>query len=85
MGLDLIKFPDCFDPNMASQLRERYLATLEDMKKIAVSVKENLLAKSARTKPEKKVTIKEEVSTSDQVLRKMEKMFDRLTIDKPEP
>ena len=44
-----------------------------------------MLAKRARTRAEKKVTIKEEVSTSDQVLRKMEKMFERLTIDKSEP
>jgi len=84
MGLALIKFPDGFDPDMAYQLRERDPATLEDMQKIAVSVEANLLAKTARTKAEKKVKIKEEVSTLDQVLRKMEKMFDRLTIDKSE-
>jgi len=35
-------------------------------------------------KAEKKVTIKEEASTSDQVLRKLEKMIERLAIDKPE-
>lgn len=67
------------------QLRERDLATLEDMQKIAVSVEANLLAKRDRTKAKKQVTIKEEVSTSNQVLRKMEKMFDRLTINKSEP
>ena len=80
MGLALIKFPNGFDPHMAYQLRERDLATLEDMQKIVVSVEANLLAKRARTKTEKKVTIKEEASSSDQVLRKLEKMFDRLTI-----
>ena len=84
MGLDLIKFLNSFDPDMAYQLRERDLTTLEDMQKIAVSVEANLLAKRARTKAEKKVAIKEEVSTSDQVLRKMEKMFERLKIDKSE-
>jgi len=48
-------------------------------------VEANLLAKRARTKTEKKVTIKEEASSSDHLLRKLEKMFDRLTIaDKPE-
>ena len=31
MGLDLIKFPDGFDPDMAYQLREKDPATLEDM------------------------------------------------------
>ena len=85
MGLALIKFLDGFNPDMAYQLRERDPATLEDMQKIEVSVEENLLSRRARTKAEKKVAIKEEVSTSDQVLRKMEKMFDILTIDKSEP
>lgn len=56
---------------------------MEDMQKIAISVEANLLAKRARAKVEKKVTMKEEVSK--QVLRKMEKMFDRLTIDKSKP
>jgi len=79
-GLDLIKFPDGFDPNMAYQLRERDLAILEDMQKIAMSVETNLLAKRARTKTEKKVTIKEEASSSDHLLRKINKMFDRLMI-----
>lgn len=50
------------------------------MQKIAVSVEANLLAKRARTKTEKKVTIKEEASSSDHLLHKIEKMFDRLTI-----
>jgi len=55
------------------------------MQKIVVSVEANLLAKRARTKTEKKVTIKEEASTSDHLLRKLENMFDRFTIvDKPE-
>lgn len=80
MGLDLIKFPDGFDPDMAYQLRERDPDTLEDMQKITVSVEANLLAKRARTKTEKKVTIKEEASSSDHLLHKLEKMFDRFTI-----
>lgn len=85
MGLALIKFPDGFDPDMAYQLRERDPATLEDMQKIVVSVEANLLAKKARTKTEKKVTIKEEAFSSDHLLCKIEKIFDRLTIaDKPE-
>ena len=72
MGLALIKFPDGFDTDMAYQLRERDPITLEDMQKIAVSVEANLLAKRARARAEKKVTIKEEPSTSDQVLQKVE-------------
>lgn len=78
MGLALIKFPYGFNPNMAYQLRERDPATLEDMQKIVVSIEANSLAKRARTKAKKKVMIKEETSTLDQV--QLEKMFDRLTI-----
>ena len=54
------------------------------MQKISVSVEANLNDKRARLKEEKKVSIKEEASTSDQVLRKVEKMIERLTLDKPE-
>ena len=69
---------------MAYQLREISPDTLEDMQKIAVNVEANLNARRARMRDEKKVAIKEEVSMSDQMLRKMEKMFERLTLDKPE-
>ena len=81
----MLKFLDGFDPDMAYQLRERDPATLEDMQKIAVSVEANLNNKRARLKAENKVAIKEEASTSDQVLCKVEKMIERLTLDKPEP
>ena len=61
----LLKFPDGFDPEMAYSLRDRDPPTLEDMQKIAVSVEANLNDKRARMKAEKRVTIKEEASTSD--------------------
>ena len=53
-----------------------------------MSVEANLLAKRARMKTEKKVTIKEEASSlyfkADNILQKIEKMFDQLKIaDKP--
>lgn len=54
----LLKFPDGFDPEMAYSLRDRDPPTLEEMKKIAVSVEANLNDKRARMKAEKKVTIK---------------------------
>lgn len=55
------------------------------MQKITVSMEANLLAKRVRTKTDKKVTIKEEASSSDHLLHKIENMFDRLTITyKPE-
>ena len=83
----LLKFPDGFDPEMAYSLRDRDLPTLEDMQKISVSVEANLNDKRARLKAEKKVVIKEEASTStsDQMLCKVEKVFERFTLDKPEP
>jgi len=64
----LLKFPDGFDPEMAYSLRDRDPPTLEEMQKIAVSVEANLNDKRARMKAEKRVTIKEEASTSNQVL-----------------
>lgn len=85
MGPALIKFLDGFDTDMAYQLRERDPAMLEDMQRIAVSVEANLLAKRARARAKKKVTIKEEYSSSYQVLQKVEQMLDRLKLDKPEP
>jgi len=81
----LLKFLDGFDPDMAYQLRERDPATLEEMQKIAVNVKVNLNDKRDKMKAEKKVSIKEGTSTSDQVLHKVEKMIERLALDKPEP
>ena len=46
-GMDLVKYPEGFDANMAYQLRERDYNTLEDMKKGAVSVQANLIEKKA--------------------------------------
>lgn len=75
---------------MAYQLQERDPTTLEDMQKIAIIVEANILAKRARTKEEKRVTVKEEASPSenkmDTLIRTVENMVDRLTIkDIPEP
>jgi hypothetical protein len=38
-----LHYPDAFDPKMAFQLRERNIATLEEMQKVAVDVEANLL------------------------------------------
>jgi hypothetical protein len=84
--LALIKFPDGFDADMSYQLRERNTTTLEDMQKSVSSVEANLLARRARQRIEKRVTIKEEPYTSssddklDSLSRSMEKMMERLTI-----
>ena len=55
------------------------------MKNIAVSVEANLLTKRARAKAERRVTAKEESSSVDQLLRKVEKMLERVKLEKPEP
>jgi hypothetical protein len=85
-SLALIKFPDGFDADMSYQLRERKSTTLEDMQKSAMSVEANLLAKRARQRSERRVTIKEEPFTStsdsklDSLARAMERMMERLTV-----
>jgi hypothetical protein len=85
-GLALIKFPDGFDVDMSYQLGERNYVTLEDMQKSSVSIEENLLAKRARQRTERRVTIKEDPSTSSSnpklysIVRIMEKMMERLII-----
>ena len=89
VGLAFLKFPDGFDADIAYQLRERDPSSLEDMQKIVVSVEENLLAKRAQTRAEKRVTVKEEAcpsnSNMETLIRIVEKMVDRLTIsDRPE-
>jgi hypothetical protein len=90
-GLALIKFPDGFDADMSYQLRERNAATLEDMQKSAISVEANLLVKQARQRSERRVTIKEEPSTSttdsklDSVVRSLELLIERTNISDRNP
>ena len=80
-----MKFPDGFDADIAYQLREREPATMEDMQKIAVSVEANLLSRRARAKEEKKTTMKEESSSMDQLLKRVEHMLERVKLDRLEP
>lgn len=88
-GLALVKFPDGFDIDMEYQLHERDPTTLAEMQKNFVSAEANLLAKRARMRSKKRVTIKEETSTSDakmdSLLQTMERMVDQLSSDKPKP
>jgi hypothetical protein len=90
-GLALIKFPDGFDADMSYQLRERNSTTLEDMKKSAIIVEANLLAKRARQRSERRVTIKEEPSTSttdskwDSVVRNLELLLERVNLSDRNP
>lgn len=86
-GLALMKFSDGFNPEMAYQLREKDLATLEEMQRSAVCVEENLIAKRARMRSGKIVMIKEEpvASTSyakiDIMMRTMERIMERINLN----
>lgn len=79
-------YPDSFDSKMAYQLRERYPTTLEDMQNNAVRVEANLMIKKSQLKhkkPKKRVTIKEEPSSStnlklDSLMITMERMADQM-------
>ena len=62
---------------MAYQLRERDPATLEEMKKGALSVEVNLMDKRARMKNGKRVSFREE-STPSTSSPKMEKMMEEM-------
>jgi hypothetical protein len=90
-GLALIKFPNGFDADMSYQLRERNATTREDMQKSAISVEANLLAKRARQRSERRVTIKEEPSTStidsklDSVVITFELLMERTNISDKNP
>ena len=55
------------------------------MQKMAVSVEANLMSRRARAKAEKKTTVKEESSSMDQLLKKVEQMLERVKLEKPEP
>ena len=81
----MLHYPDGFDAEMAYQLRERFSATLEDMKKNFVSLEANLLAEKSKLKTENMVTIKEETSTSsdvklDTLVKTMDNMMERMTL-----
>ena len=61
----LLKFPDGFEMDMAYQLKERNVETLERMQIDVDSVEVNILARKTRLRNERRVTIKEETSNSD--------------------
>lgn len=83
----MIDFPDGFDVDMEYQLRERGLTTLEEMQANAVKFEANILAKKSKFKFERRVTIKEEPSTSsidhkiDNLVRVVNQMMQRLNLN----
>ena len=55
-GVGLFHYPDAFNTEMAFQVRERDIATLEEMKNIAVDLEVNLLNKEVKFKVEEELT-----------------------------
>ncbi|MCY6525042.1 hypothetical protein, partial [Actinobacillus pleuropneumoniae] len=73
--------------DMEYQLREGDPATLEEMQENSIKVEANILAKKSKLKSERRVTIKEEPSTStsghkiDNLLRVVERMIQIVNIN----
>ena len=74
---------------MAYQLREINPPTLEEMQSVVVSVEDNLLAKRARVRNERRGTAKDETSPSyikiDSLTKSMERIMDRIESMEREP
>ena len=72
---------------MSYQLRERNLSTSEEIQRDVVSVEANVLEKGARMRTERRVTIREEPSTStsdakiDSFVRNMERRMERINLN----
>ena len=79
-GMDLAKYPEGFDADMAYQLRERDYNTLEDMQKGVVSVEANLIERREILRAEKRVTYRDDsvASTSDPNYDHLSKNVERL-------
>jgi len=80
----LLHYSDAFDPEMEFQLRERNLATLEEMQNNAVYVEANFLIRRAKMKEEEMKNIDPEESTYlevklDILVSEMEEMMQRIT------
>jgi hypothetical protein len=72
--LALIKFPDGFDADMSYQLREKNVATLEDMQKCAISV-------TIKEEPSMSTTD----SKIDSLSRNVEFMMERMNLSDKNP
>ena len=64
IGSSLVNFLEGFDPDMTYQLRDKDPLTLEEMQKVAIKSEANLAEKRVRTRSKRKVTYRDEVSTS---------------------
>ena len=84
LGSTLLHYPDAFDLEIEFQLRERNLATLEEMQNNAVDVEANLLIRREKLKEEEMKNIDLEESTSlevkfDILVSVVEEMMLRIT------
>ena len=87
----MAKFPEGFDPDMTYHLRDKDPPTLEEMQQIAIKADANLAEKRARTRSERKVTYRDEVSTSspsldpriDDLVKSMAKMWEKINEKAP--
>ena len=84
LGSALLHYPDAFDPEMEFQLRERNLATLEEMWNIAVDVEAHFRIRRARLREEEMKNIDPEKSTSlevklDMLVSAVEEMMQKNT------
>lgn len=84
LGSTLLHYPDSFDPKMEFQLRERNLATLEEMQNNAVDVEANLLIIRENLKEEEMKNIDPKESTSldakiDNLVSAVEEMMQKIT------
>jgi hypothetical protein len=59
-SLAQLHYPDAFDPEMTFQLRETDVATLEEMKNVAIDVEANLLHKRSKLRAEEEDRIEKE-------------------------
>jgi hypothetical protein len=77
-GLAKWHFLDAFDPEMAFQLRERNIASLEEMKNIAVDVETNLLIKRSKLKDKEREQLKSSEAKLEILASAMEEMMQRI-------
>lgn len=83
-GFALLHYPGAFDPEMEFQLRERNLATLEEMQNNAVDVEAHLLIRRENLKEEEMRNIDPKESTSlevnlDILVSAVEDMMQKIT------
>jgi len=79
-GLAKLHFLDAFDPKMEFQLRERNIASLEEMQNIAVDVEANVLIKRSKVKNKEKEKLKSSESKLDILADSMEEMMQRINM-----